>query len=127
MSDKDISGKGGVETPGSNDISRHTIKKLNIKFIYELDVQKLINEAKKVDQQVQDEKIEPIKEIKERYKVPENFLIAGNNIKVTINEGEVFEGKIEWASKYEIKLKLLTCASVVLFKHAINKLEPLEI
>ena len=43
----------------------------------------------------------------------------GTPIEVTLREGEIFRGVIDWVSPYEIKLVLDNGAKVVLFRHAV--------
>ena len=46
----------------------------------------------------------------------------GNLIVVTLREGEIFRGTIDWVSPYEIKLILGNGAKVVIFRHAVYNL-----
>ena len=46
----------------------------------------------------------------------------GNPIEVTLREGEIFRGTIDWVSPYEIKLILANGAKVVIFRHAVYNL-----
>ena len=43
----------------------------------------------------------------------------GISIEITLREGEVFRGSIDWVSPYEIKLILDNGAKVVIFRHAV--------
>ncbi len=43
----------------------------------------------------------------------------GTSIEVTLREGEIFRGIIDWVSPYEIKLILENGAKVVIFRHAV--------
>ena len=43
-------------------------------------------------------------------------------IEITLREGEVFRGTIDWVSPYEIKLILANGAKVVIFRHAVYTL-----
>ena len=43
----------------------------------------------------------------------------GTSIEITLREGEVFRGSIDWVSPYEIKLILANGAKVVIFRHAV--------
>ena len=44
------------------------------------------------------------------------------SIEVTLREGEIFRGTIDWVSPYEIKLILANGAKVVIFRHAVYAL-----
>ena len=44
----------------------------------------------------------------------------GNPIEVTLREGEIFRGIIDWVSPYEIKLILENGSKVVIFRHAVH-------
>ena len=46
----------------------------------------------------------------------------GISIAVTLREGEIFRGVIDWVSPYEIKLILENGAKVVIFRHAVYSL-----
>ena len=46
----------------------------------------------------------------------------GTSIGVTLREGEIFRGVIDWVSPYEIKLILENGAKVVIFRHAVYNL-----
>ncbi|RKU17737.1 hypothetical protein C6500_14100 [Candidatus Poribacteria bacterium] len=46
----------------------------------------------------------------------------GTSIEVTLREGEIFRGVIDWVSPYEIKLILQNGAKVVIFRHAVHNL-----
>lgn len=58
---------------------------------------------------------------KTRYEIPNEFLEEGNNIQITLTEGEMFIGKIQWFSRYDIKIMLSFSpkASILIFRHAI--------
>lgn len=43
----------------------------------------------------------------------------GKRIEITLREGEVFQGTVDWISPYEIKLVLDNASKVVVFRHAI--------
>ena len=47
----------------------------------------------------------------------------GYPIEVTLREGEIFRGIVDWVSRYEIKLILENGAKVVIFRHAIYNFE----
>ncbi|RKU18589.1 hypothetical protein C6503_09245 [Candidatus Poribacteria bacterium] len=46
----------------------------------------------------------------------------GSPIEITLREGEVFRGTVDWVSSYEIKLILENGAKVVIFRHAVYDL-----
>ena len=46
----------------------------------------------------------------------------GSPIKITLREGEIFRGTVDWVSPYEIKLILENGAKVVIFRHAVHNL-----
>jgi len=47
----------------------------------------------------------------------------GSPIEVTLREGEIFRGTVDWVSPYEIKLILENGAKVVIFRHAVYDFE----
>ncbi len=46
----------------------------------------------------------------------------GSPIEITLREGEIFRGIVDWVSPYEIKLILENGAKVVIFRHAVYNL-----
>ena len=46
----------------------------------------------------------------------------GSPIEITLREGEIFRGTVDWVSPYEIKLILHNGAKVVIFRHAVYEL-----
>ena len=46
----------------------------------------------------------------------------GTPIEITLREGEIFRGTVDWVSPYEIKLILENGAKVVIFRHAVYNL-----
>ena len=46
----------------------------------------------------------------------------GSPIEITLREGEIFRGTVDWVSPYEIKLILENGAKVVIFRHAVYNL-----
>ena len=46
----------------------------------------------------------------------------GSPIEITLREGEIFRGTVDWVSPYEIKLILENGAKVVIFRHAVYRL-----
>ena len=43
----------------------------------------------------------------------------GNTVEITLREGEIFQGTVDWISPYEIKMVLKNGSKVVVFRHAI--------
>ena len=50
----------------------------------------------------------------------------GNAIRITLREGEIFQGTVDWISPYEIKMVLENGAKVVVFRHAICEFSIVE-
>ena len=46
----------------------------------------------------------------------------GSAIEITLREGEIFRGTVDWVSPYEIKLILENGAKVVIFRPAVYNL-----
>ena len=46
----------------------------------------------------------------------------GSSIQITLREGEIFRGTVDWVSPYEIKLILENGSKVVIFRHAVYNL-----
>lgn len=102
---------------------RLVVDKTDLQFSYRARSHAEVNQAIRIDGRVQKMKNEPIKEIDQRYKIPDEVLQkcreSGNQLRLTMRGGEVLEGRIEWFDTYDIKLDLETGKSVVVFRHAV--------
>ena len=110
----------------NNNGSEQQVPKTDVKYCYkDIDAEKLqaavgINEAVKAQQlaQLQDDTqaceidTEAVRQARKN----------GSLIEITLREGEVFRGTIDWVSAYEIKLILENGAKVVIFRHAVYSL-----
>ena len=110
----------------NNNGSEQQVPKTDVKYCYkDIDAEKLqaavgINEAVKAQQlaQLRDDTqaceidTEAVRQARKN----------GSPIEITLREGEVFRGTIDWVSAYEIKLILENGAKVVIFRHAVYSL-----
>ena len=112
---------------------RHEMPKTDVKYCYKAedaaDIQSIIcyNETIKV------RGLKPIIQRKKRCSINTRAIIharrAQDTIEVTMLEGEVFRGVVDWVSRYEIKLILANESKIVVFRHAICdlKVSPSEV
>ena len=102
---------------------RLVVDKTDLQFSYRARSHGEVNQAICIDEQIRSMKNDPIKEIDQRYQIPDEglqkCLEEGNKLRLKLRGGEVLEGKIEWFGAYDIKLDLATGRSVVVFRHAV--------
>ena len=110
----------------NNNGSEQQVPKTDVKYCYkDIDAEKLqaavgINEAVKAQQLAQLPDDTQACEIDTE--VVRQARKNGSAIEITLREGEVFRGTIDWVSAYEIKLILENGAKVVIFRHAVYSL-----
>ena len=102
---------------------RLVVDKTDLQFSYRARSHGEVNQAICIDEQIRSMKNDPIKEIDQRYQIPDEVLQRcleeGSKLRLTLRGGEVLEGRIEWFGGYDIKLDLATGRSVVVFRHAV--------
>ena len=80
-----------------------------------------------VDTAVASKSLQPIKPRKKRYSVSDHWLRDSRReqreVTATMRGGEVFRGRIEWYSRYEIKLQFSDESKVILMRHALLRIE----
>lgn len=102
------------------------VQKKEIKYCYKDEDAENINRMLKYDEDIKSQQLKPVGSIDQVYHIDSDTMRKsrqdGKPIKVTLREGEVFEGTVDWISPYEIKLVLSDGAKVVIFRHAICSL-----
>ena len=112
-------------TLNSNGKEQH-IPKTDVKYCYkDIDAEKL-QAAIAVDEDVKVQQLAQLPADAEACEIDTEAVRQarknGSPIEITLREGEVFRGTIDWVSPYEIKLILGNGAKVVIFQHAVYDL-----
>ncbi len=102
---------------------RQELPKIDVKYCYKAedatDIQSIIHYNKEIKEQ----NLKSIIQRKKRYNINTRAIIqarrAWHTIEVTMLEGEVFRGLVDWVSRYEIKMILENQSKIVMFRHAI--------
>ncbi len=99
------------------------LAKTDVKYCYkDMDAAK-VQASLEVDDAVKGLRLEPVLRDEEAYALDTEVVRAarknGDSIEVTLREGEIFRGIVDWVSPYEIKLILENGAKVVVFLHAL--------
>lgn len=110
-----------------NNGENQDIPKTDVKYCYKAKEAENIQSLVRYDENIRAQKLEPIVPRKERYEIEtQKIWDARKNqhpIEVTMREGEIFHGLVDWVSKYEIKMILESGAKIILFRHAICDLK----
>ncbi len=109
-------------TLNSNGKEQH-IPKTDVKYCYkDVDAER-VQAAINIDEEVKAQQLTQSTSDDQAYEIDtEAVQDARKNkspIQVTLREGEIFRGIIDWVSPYEIKLILANGAKVVIFRHAV--------
>ena len=112
-------------TLNSNGKEQH-IPKTDVKYCYkDVDAER-VQAAIDIDEEVKAQQLTQSTSDDQAYEIDtEAVQDARKNkspIQVTLREGEIFRGIIDWVSPYEIKLILANGAKVVIFRHAVYAL-----
>ncbi len=118
-----ITQDGGYTFTLTTKKGRLVVDKTDLQFSYRARSHAEVNQAIRIDERVRKMKNEPVKEIAQRYQIPDEALqegqASGSRLRLTMRGGEVLEGRLEWFGCYDIKLELSTGKSVVVFRHAV--------
>ncbi|MEX2665948.1 hypothetical protein [Candidatus Uabimicrobium amorphum] len=95
------------------------IHRLEIKYMYERAVQKTLKKFVMVDKDIQRKRLKPTHGREGRFKFPEEMLQKGNEVILSLHEGEILRGTILWATPYDIMLNLAN-NRVWVFQHAVT-------
>ncbi len=99
------------------------IQKTDVKYCYkDVDAENVIA-ILNYDEDLKEEKLKPVISKDEVFTINSETIRDsrkdGNSIVVTLREGEIFHGTVDWISPYEIKMVLKNGAKIVVFRHAI--------
>ncbi len=99
------------------------IQKTEVKYCYkDIDAENVIA-ILQYDEEIKDKQLQPIITQNDVYEIDNRIIREarkdGNSILITLREGEIFQGTVDWISPYEIKMVLKNGAKIVVFRHAI--------
>lgn len=102
---------------------RQELAKTEVKYCYKAEDSTDIQSIIRYNEEIKAQDLSPIIQRKKRYSINTRAIIqarrARHTIEVTMLEGEVFCGLVDWVSRYEIKMILENESKIVLFRHAI--------
>ena len=103
-----------------------TLQKAEIKYCYKDEDAENVESVLAFDEDIKAKQLKPIQTQDNVYIIDTKSIQKsrqdGKPIKITLREGEVFQGTVDWISPYEVKLVLDNAAKVVVFRHAICNL-----
>ena len=102
---------------------KQELPKTDVKYCYKAadatDIQSVI----RYNEEIKEQNLKPIIQRKKRYSINTRTIVQArrdrHTIEVTMLEGEVFRGLVDWVSRYEIKMILENESKIVVFRHAI--------
>ena len=99
------------------------LPKTDVKYCYKAEDATGIQSIISYNEEIKKQDLKPIVQPSKRYSINTSVIIqarrARQTIEVTMLEGEVFRGLVDWVSRYEIKMILDNGSKVVVFRHAI--------
>ena len=105
------------------EIERQELPKTDVKYCYKVEDATDIQSILRYNEEIREQNLKPIIQRKKRYSINTRAIVQARRtrqtIEVTILEGEVFRGLVDWVSRYEIKMILENESKIVVFRHAI--------
>ena len=102
---------------------RQEMPKTDVKFCYKAEDATDIQSIIRYNEEIKAQDLKPIIQPRKRYSINTRAIVqarqARQTIEVTMLEGEVFRGVVDWVSRYEIKMILENESKIVVFRHAI--------
>ena len=102
---------------------RQEIPKTDAKYCYKAEDATDIQSIIRYNEEIKAQDLKPIIQRGKRYSIDTRVIVqarrARHTIEVTMLEGEVFRGLVDWVSRYEIKMILENESKIVVFRHAI--------
>ena len=102
---------------------RQELPKTDVKYCYKAEDAADIQAVIRYNEEIKKQNLKPVIQRKKRYSINTRTIIqarrARHTIEVTMLEGEVFRGLVDWVSRYEIKMILANESKIVVFRHAI--------
>lgn len=112
-------------TLNSNGSEQH-IPKTDVKYCYkDIDAER-VQAAVEIDEDVKAQQLKQLPADAQACEIDTEAVRHarknGSSIQITLREGEIFRGTVDWVSPYEIKLILENGSKVVIFRHAVHNL-----
>ena len=105
------------------EIERQELPKTDVKYCYKAEEARDIQSIIRYNEEIKEQNLKPIIQRKKRYSINTRTIVQARRtrqtIEVTMLEGEVFRGLVDWVSRYEIKMILENESKIVVFRHAI--------
>ena len=102
---------------------RQELPKTDVKYCYKAEDATDIQSIIRYNEEIKKQNLKPVIQRKKRYSINTRAIVqarrAQHTIEVTMLEGEVFRGLVDWVSRYEIKMILENESKIVVFRHAI--------
>ena len=109
--------------PIGGETERQELPKTDVKYCYKAEDATDIQSIIRYNEQIKEQNLKPVIQRKKRYSINTRSIVqarrAWHTIEVTMLEGEVFRGLVDWVSRYEIKMILENESKIVVFRHAI--------
>ena len=122
-SERDRNGNDSVR----GETERQELPKTDVKYCYKAEDAADIQSILRYNEEIKEQNLKPIIQQKKRYSIKPRAIgqarRARHTIQVTMLEGEVFRGLVDWVSRYEIKMILENESKIVVFRHAICDLK----
>ena len=103
------------------------IHKLQIKYAYAPTAWKRLRKCLKSDKRLVEKGLGPVERPQNRYSCSDKrlfrYMDAGDEVSVTLLEGETIRGVVGWFGRYEFGITIRD-AEVVIFRHALYKIAP---
>lgn len=104
-----------------------TVHKLELKLAYEAEAWKKVKKSVTKDRALAEAGRRPARLPQERFGCSDrrlfDWMIEGKEVEVTTLEGDVVHGEIQWVGRYEFGLSVKGEAGVVVFRHAIHRIQ----
>ena len=102
---------------------RHELPKTDVKYCYKAEDAEQVQSVMRYNKEIKGQKLKPIIQRKKRYDINTRAILHARRnrylIAVTMQEGEMFRGLVDWVSRYEIKMIFENGSKIVVFRHAI--------
>ncbi len=100
-----------------------SLQKTEIKYCYKDEDAENVKSLLTFNEEIKAQQLKPVQTQDSVYSLDTESIQEsrqeGKRIEITLREGEVFQGTVDWISPYEIKLVLDNASKVVVFRHAI--------
>lgn len=117
-----------VEVELADDGGRRTIHKLDLKYAYPSDTWKKAKKAITRDKAVAETPRRPASKPQERFSVSDrrlfDWMVEGREVVVTLLDGDVVTGEIQWISRFEFAVASKGESEIVVFRHALMRIAP---